>query len=54
MHSGWIPEEKRGKLYHVSNTNCGMYSEEKFETSFATYPQIPNKKFTVTISMSKL
>jgi hypothetical protein len=48
------PEEKRGNLFHVSNTNCAIYTEEKFETSFATYPQNPDKKFTVTISTSKL
>ena len=48
------PKEKRGNLYHVSNTNCAIYTEEKFKTSFATYPQTPNKKFTVTISTSKL
>ena len=47
---GGCPEEKRGNLYHVSNTNCAINTEEKFEKSFATYPQIPNKKFTVTVS----
>ena len=48
------PEEKIDNLYHVSNTMCAMYTEGKFEKSFAAFPQIPDKKFTVMVSALRL
>jgi hypothetical protein len=43
------PPERRGKLYHVSNTMCAIYTERPLKTSFTQYPVIPNKVFSVTM-----
>jgi len=48
------PEEKRDNLYHISNTLCAIYMHGKFETTFMTFPQIPNKSFTVKLSVAKV
>lgn len=48
------PEEKRKNLYHISNTRCAIYINGRFRTTFVTFPQAPNKSFTVKISAAKL
>lgn len=48
------PKEKRDNLYHVSNTLCAIYIHGKFKTTFTTFPQMPNKSFTVKFSVSKV
>lgn len=48
------PEEKRNNLYHVSNTICAIYTNGKFKTRFVTFPQIPNKSFTVKLSVARV
>lgn len=48
------PKEKLKNLYHVSNTMCAIYTNERFETTITEYPQIPNKKFTVRLSAIRL
>ncbi len=48
------PPEKRNHLYQVSNTLCAIYLNGKFKTSHTSFPQIPNKSFTVKISATKI
>jgi predicted O-methyltransferase YrrM len=48
------PEEKRGRLYHISNSLCAIYINGMFNTTFEMVPQIPNKSFTVKISAVKI
>ena len=44
------PAEKRRNLYHISNTLCAVYINGDFKTSEVVYPQIPTKRFSVSIS----
>lgn len=48
------PEEERNNLYHISNTLCAIYINGKFKTTFVTFPQTPNKSFTIKISVVKV
>lgn len=48
------PEDKRSKLYHVSNTLCAIYIQGEFKTTFITFPQTPNKRFIVKVSATKM
>lgn len=50
-----IPVEKHKNLYHVSNTMCAVYIENRsFSTYFTKFPTYPNKKFSITIETDKL
>jgi predicted O-methyltransferase YrrM len=50
-----IPKEFHKNLYHVSNTMCAIYIENKnFETYFTKFPSYPNKKFRIGISAQKI
>ena len=48
------PEGGRGRLYHVSNTLCAIYTRGEFATSVVEHPAVPNKVFSVRISARKL
>jgi len=48
------PADKRASLYHVSNTLCAVYTGGKFETGFEAFPRVPDKRFTVAISATRL
>lgn len=46
-----IPHEKHNNLFHVSNTLCAIYIENrKFKTYQTKYPTYPNKKFSISVS----
>jgi hypothetical protein len=47
------PENKRANLYHISNTLLAVYMQDYFPAAFRNFPQVPNKKFTITISATK-
>lgn len=50
-----IPKEFHSNLYHVSNTMCAVYIEnKKFDTYLTKFPSYPNKKFEVKLSAKKL
>lgn len=50
-----IPSELHGNLYHVSNTLCAVYIENrKFMTSFTKFPSTPDKVFTITMTAKKI
>jgi predicted O-methyltransferase YrrM len=50
-----IPKEKHKNLYHISNSMCAVYIENrKFNTYFTSFPTYPNKKFKVQISAQKI
>lgn len=41
--------EKRKNIYRISNSICGIYTQQKVNSEHLTSPQIPNKTFTVNI-----
>jgi len=52
---GGVPENLHKNLYHVSNTLCAIYMEDKnFNTYFTKFPTTPNKKFSVQLTSFKL
>lgn len=48
------PEERRGGIYHVSNTLCAIYVRGEFKTTMVEHPAVPNKAFSVRISARRL
>lgn len=50
-----IPAEKHKNLYHVSNTLCAVYIENKeFHCSQIKFPSFPNKIFSVKLKAQKV
>lgn len=50
-----VPREFHKNLYHVSNTLCAVYIENRnFNTSFTKFPTVPNKKFSVKLTAKKI
>ena len=50
-----IPSDKHRNLYHVSNTMCAVYMENKnFKTYHTKFPIYPNKKFNVKVRAEKI
>lgn len=46
-----IPREYHKNLYHVSNTLCAAYFEDKtFKTSYTRFPSVPDKIFTIKLT----
>jgi len=48
------PKERRKDLYHISNTMCAVCIKGDFSTSYPGFPQVPNKKFKVGLSATKI
>lgn len=48
------PPDKRGKIYHVTNTLCAIYIPWEVKSFERVYPTYPDKKFTVSIKGEKL
>jgi hypothetical protein len=49
------PREFHKNLYHVSNTLCAIYIENKeFNTYYTNFPTVPNKSFTIKLSVNKM
>lgn len=48
------PADKRGKIYHVSNTMCAIYLNQKVQSKKINFPVLPNKIFDVTINVEKI
>ncbi|MDQ1267155.1 MAG: hypothetical protein QG635_2309, partial [Bacteroidota bacterium] len=50
-----VPAEKHKNLYHISNTMCAVYIENKsFNTYQTIFPIFPNKKFSINIKAYKI
>jgi len=50
-----VPKEYHKNLYHVSNTLCAVYIENKeFNTCFTKFPTIPNKNFVIKLTTNKM
>jgi hypothetical protein len=50
-----IPAEKHKNLYHVSNTLCAVYIEDRsFSTFLTKFPTFPNKKFKVQVKAERV
>lgn len=47
------PADKRGKLYHVSNTLCAVYIPEPVKT-IKPEKNVPNKKFTLHVKATRV
>jgi predicted O-methyltransferase YrrM len=48
------PKDQRSKLYHVSNSLCGIYTNKKFKISKLDYPTFPNKSFSLQLSAAAM
>ena len=49
------PYDKRGNLYHISNTLCAIYIPSGvFNTTYTKFPAIPNKRFRVQVTSEKI
>jgi predicted O-methyltransferase YrrM len=50
-----IPSENHKYLYHVSNSICAVYIENrKFSTYLTKFPTYPNKKFAIHVKTEKI
>ncbi|MEO1050659.1 MAG: class I SAM-dependent methyltransferase [Bacteroidota bacterium] len=50
-----IPIEKHRNLYHISNTMCAIYIEDvKLPTSYTSFPSVPNKVFSLSVTAKKI
>lgn len=50
-----VPQESHKNLYHVSNTLCAVYIENRtFNTYYTRFPSIPDKIFTITLTSQKI
>jgi Methyltransferase domain len=50
-----VPGEFHKNLYHVSNTLCAVYLEnKKFNTYATSFPTLPNKNFTIHVKANKM
>ena len=47
------PVEAKKKIYHISNSLCDIYTNQKIESSFPD-PNIPTKKFSISIVGQKI
>jgi hypothetical protein len=48
------PKEARSKIYHIANSLCAIYTNEKLKTYPSVFPNYPTKKFTVRIKAEKI
>jgi len=46
-----LPKAMHGQLFHVSNTMCAIYTNQKFKSQLLSYPVAPDKIFDVSISI---
>jgi predicted O-methyltransferase YrrM len=47
------PKNKRNKLFHISNSMCAIYFNRSFNSLYTVQPEIPNKCFSIRISLEK-
>jgi predicted O-methyltransferase YrrM len=47
------PKEKRRKIFHISNSLCAIYTNRVFNSLQAVQPEIPDKCFSIRISLKK-
>lgn len=48
------PEDKRDRLYHVSNTRCAIYINKTLKAYFMKSPHLPNKYFEIKITGKRI
>jgi hypothetical protein len=48
------PEDKQNKIYHISNTICSIFTNQKFNTSFSKSTDLPNKTFKISLSAKRI
>ncbi|AGB02448.1 class I SAM-dependent methyltransferase [Methanoregula formicica] len=48
------PPEFRNDIFHVSNSLCAIFTREKFTTKTFDFPSVPNKVFTLNVSVKKI
>jgi hypothetical protein len=47
------PEAKRNKIFHISNSQCAVYINRNFQSLSQSQPEIPDKSFSLKISLLK-
>lgn len=48
------PHDKRSKIYRVSNSLCGIYTNQNVTPEFLESPQVPNKTFSIDLTLKYL
>jgi len=48
------PDDKRNKIYHISNSICSIFTNQKFNTSFPKSTDFPNKTFNISLSAKRI
>ena len=49
-----VPEDKRDRIYHISNTMCSIFTNQKFITGYSKSSDLPNKTFRIGITANKI
>jgi hypothetical protein len=50
-----IPKEKHKNLFHISNTMCAIYMENReLNSQYTEFPSYPNKKFSIELKTFRL
>jgi len=49
-----IPENRRNNIYHISNTLCSIYTNNKYKNSYPKPSDLPNKTFKINLSARKI
>jgi predicted O-methyltransferase YrrM len=49
-----VPEDKRNRIYHISNTICAIFTNQQFSTSFPKASDLPDKTFRISLSANKI
>jgi predicted O-methyltransferase YrrM len=47
------PEDRRDRIFHISNSMCAIYTNRSFNAIHALQPETPNKCFSIRISLKK-
>jgi predicted O-methyltransferase YrrM len=48
------PEDKRQKIYHISNTICSIFTNQEFVAGVAKFSDLPNKTFNISLSANRI
>jgi predicted O-methyltransferase YrrM len=48
------PKEAHSKIYHVANSLCAIYTNKKLKAYPSDFPNKPNKKFSLSITIDRV
>ncbi len=49
-----LPKTEHKNLYHVSNSMCCIYIKDSFDTYFLDTPEIPSRKFKISLEINDI